>query len=162
MWLNQLFTDSPVDFGRRCAMRVKVGVGIAVLGALSIGIGAFFPGGIPMLALEEGAWEAIPGIYEGLGFGLMAGGIVSALRNLRYLRSPELRKKKEVEETDERNRLIGLRCWAYAGYTMFLILYVGVMAGGFISMTVLKTLLAVAAVYSILLLAFRMVLNRTM
>ena len=92
----------------------------------------------------------------------MAAGAVTAVRNLHYLRSPESRRKKEIYETDERNRLIGLRCWAYSGYAMFLLLYAGVLAAGFMSMTAVKVLLTVIALYAALLLIFRILLQRSM
>ena len=65
-----------------------------------------------------------------------------------------------MEESDERNRLIGLRCWALAGYTMFLFLYLAMLAAGLYSVTVLKVLLAVTAAFAFLLLVYRIMLQR--
>ena len=81
---------------------------------------------------------------------------------MRYLKNPELLKKGQVAEDDERNRLLGLRCWAYTGYAMFLVLYVGMLIGGFISPTVVVVLQTVLAVYALLLLVFRTILARCM
>ena len=87
---------------------------------------------------------------------------MTVINNIRYLKKPELKKKRKIYETDERNRMIGLRCWAYTGYTMMLGLYIGILAGGFISLTVLKTLLAVLAVYAVILGIFKIILQRVM
>ena len=84
------------------------------------------------------------------------------MRNRRYLSDPKLRREREVAENDERNRLLGLRCWAYAGYTMFLALYVGILVCGFVSVTTAKVLMVVSGVYALLLLLFRILLSRAM
>jgi hypothetical protein len=58
--------------------------------------------------------------------------------------------------------MLGLRCWAYTGYTMMFMLYIGVLVSGFISMTVAKTLIFVAALFAVLLLVFRRLLEKAM
>lgn len=78
------------------------------------------------------------------------------------MKNPDLKRKQEIMETDERNRELGLRCWAYSGYTMFLLLYLGILAGGFVSMTMVCVLLTVLGVYGLLLIVFRMILQRRM
>ena len=100
--------------------------------------------------------------YGSLGAGLMAGGILSVRRNRRYLKDPALRKRQEVAENDERNRLLGLRCWAYSGYTMFLLLYVGILVSGFVDRTAAMVLLTVTGVYALVLLVFRVFLQKVM
>lgn len=149
MWLNKLFAEEPIDFEKRCRMRIKVGLGVGVLGLLSLGMMAVL-----------GEQEAV--FYGSLGAGLMVGGILSAFRNRKYLRDPVLKKQQEVAENDERNRLMGLRCWAYAGYTMFLLLYVGVMISGFVDRRAAMVLLSVTGVYALVLMLFRILLRKAM
>lgn len=148
MRLNTLFTEEPIDFESRCRTRIKVGLGITVLGLLSLAVMAL--GGQDMVFCGS------------LGAGLMAGGILSVRRNRRYLKDPALRKRQEVTENDERNRLLGLRCWAYSGYTMFLLLYVGILVSGFVDRTAAMVLLTVAGVYALVLLVFRVFLQKVM
>ena len=148
MRLNTLFTEEPIDFESRCRTRIKVGLGIAVLGLLSLAVMA--------LGGQDTAF------YGSLGAGLMAGGILSVRRNRRYLKDPALRKQQEVAENDERNRLLGLRCWAYTGYTMFLLLYVGILVSGFVDRTAAMVLLTVTGVYALVLLVFRVFLQKVM
>ena len=148
MRLNTLFTEEPIDFESRCRTRIKVGLGITVLGLLSLAVMA--------LGGQDTAF------YGSLGAGLMAGGILSVRRNRRYLKDPALRKQQEVAENDERNRLLGLRCWAYSGYTMFLLLYVGILVSGFVDRTAAMVLLTVTGVYALVLLVFRVFLQKVM
>ncbi len=148
MRLNTLFTEEPIDFESRCRTRIKVGLGITVLGLLSLAVMA--------LGGQDTAF------YGSLGAGLMAGGILSVRRNRRYLKDPALRKRQEVAENDERNRLLGLRCWAYSGYTMFLLLYVGILVSGFVDRTAAMVLLTVTGVYALVLLVFRVFLQKVM
>lgn len=161
MWLNQLFMDSPIDFEKRCRTRIVMGILLAVLGGISllmVLMGSWFP----ILYMEPGGRDFAEGFYAGVGGGLLGAGIVTAIKNWRYLKNPELKKKHEILETDERNRMLGLRCWAYAGYTFFFAIYVGILIAGFVSKTVLITLLMVLAVFALLLFIFRLVLQKAM
>ncbi len=154
MFLNRLFTDSPIDFKKRCRMRIFIYAGCFLAGALAF-----------LLGISESSRFSEPSLasfYRGIGIGLMTGGSINFFMNVRYLKNEELGKKRALVETDERNRLLGLRCWAYAGYSMFLLLYLGILIGGFISQTVVTVLLLVMAVYAVLLLLFRMILSRMM
>ncbi len=160
--LNKMFYDAPVDFKKKCKTRMLFGTGFCFLGLLSAAI-AFFPkDGLPILYLEPGSREFFPGFYGGLAWGLTAAGIILMIKNYRYLKNPELRHKKEIQETDERNRMLGLRCWAYSGYTMFILLYLGILVSGFISVVFVKLLLAVLALHALLLLFFRLLLQKFM
>lgn len=148
MWLNRLFAEESIDFEKRCRLRIRVGLGIAALGLLAAAIAGF-----------KGSYAPF---YGSMGVGLMAGGLLSAKRNRGYLKNPALRKEREVVENDERNRLLGLRCWAYTGYTMFLLLYMGILVGGFINPAAATVLLVVTGIYGLLLLLFRLILARAM
>lgn len=161
MWLNRFFTETPIDFEKRCKTRITLGIFITLLGVISLLMASAFRH-MPVLFLEPGHSTFVPGFYNGLGAGLAASGIITIFRNRRYLSSPELKKSREIYETDERNRMLGLRSWAYAGYSMFFALYLGVIISGFISVTAMKVLLAVAAVFSLLLLIFRRLLQSAM
>lgn len=161
MWLNQLFVETPIDFKKRCRMRITGGVLFALLGVAAVllnVIGAHFP----IMYLEEGGRDFAEGFYMGTGCGLIAAGVITVIKNLQYLKNQELGKKREVYECDERNRMIGLRCWAYTGYSFFVVLYVGMLVAGFISKTVLSVLLTVMALYACLLFIFRRLLQKAM
>lgn len=163
MWLNKLFADSEVDFAARCRTRMKIGIAVVILGAVTMGMVALWGGEIPTLYLEEArSGEFVGEYYTTLGVALMAAGGAMVLKNLRWLKHPELMRKREVAETDERNQLLGLRCWAYTGYAMFFVLYLGILAGGFISVTVMVVLQVVLVVYVLMLLLFRVLLSRCM
>lgn len=155
MWLNRLFVEAPIDFEKRCRNRIIFGSVIAVLGAVTFAL-------VFLVDMEPGASDFVPGFYTGIGGGFFGAGVITVVKNYRYLKNPELNRKRKIYETDERNRMLGLRCWAYAGYSMFLFLYIGVIVSGFVSVTAMKVLLSVAGVYGILLLVFRRVLQKCM
>ena len=115
MWLNHLFIDSPIDFEKRCRNRVWIGVLFLVLGAAALALSFVARDRVMVMYLEPGYTDYIPGFYWGTGAGLVAAGIISIIRNVKYLKNPELGKKRKIYETDERNRMLGLRCWAYTG-----------------------------------------------
>lgn len=160
--LNNYFFDSPIDFEKRCKNRIFLGMVFLLLGLLALLAWSVYAGRLPLLSLEPESAEQIAGIYVPLGVALMAAGLVRIRKNRILLKNPELRKKEEIRETDERNRIIGLRCWAYAGYTMFLLLYIGILIAGFISLTVLKVFLGTIGIFALLLLVFRLIFQRSM
>ena len=151
MWLKRLFSDEPVDFEEQCRRRIKVGACIVFLGLLSVALGFLQEQKLMVFYLEAGAEDFPAHFYASLGIGLMAGGIMTVFR-----------KKREVAEGDERNKLLGLRCWAYTGYTMFLLLYGGILASGFVSRTAALVLLTVTGVYALVLMLFKICLSRLM
>lgn len=126
MKLKALFMEEPVDFEKRCRLRILVGKTAAVLGLLSVAA-AWFYGNSGTVAGDSFIQE----FYTWIGIGFMAGGAASVWKNRRYLKDEAALKKRRVEECDERNRLLGLRSWAYSGYAMFLLLYLGFLASGF-------------------------------
>ncbi len=160
--LNHYFFDSPIDFEKRCKNRILLGVVFLILGVLTLIAWSVSSGWLPILAPSPEAAERISAVYIPLGAALAAAGLIRIRRNRILLRNPDLRKKEEIRETDERNRIIGLRCWAYAGYAMFLLLYLGILAAGFFSLTVLRVFLGILGVFALLLFIFRLILQRCM
>ncbi len=161
-WLKQLFTDSSVDFEKRCRTRIHWGVRFMILGVAAVLVVVLNHGQLPVMYAENGNGDFLPQFYVSLGCAMIASGAVTIVKNIRYLKNDGLRKQRALEETDERNRLLGLRAWAYSGYSMFLLLYLGILAGGFISVSLVKILLAVMAVYGLNLLIFRSILSKCM
>ncbi len=161
-WLKQLFADSPVDFEKRCRMRIHWGVRFMILGAAAVLVVVLNHGQVPVMYAENDSGDFLPQFYVSLGFAMAASGAVTVVKNFRCLKNDGLKKQRALEETDERNRLLGLRAWAYSGYSMFLLLYLGILAGGFISVSLVKILLAVMAVYGLNLLIFRSILSKCM
>lgn len=162
MWLNSLFIENPIDFEKRCRNRIVVGVIFMALGMAALILAVIAKDRVMVLYLEPGYTDFVPGFYGGTGTGLVAAGIISIIRNRKYLKNPELGKKQKIYETDERNRMMGLRCWAYTGYTMMLTLYVGILVSGFISLTVSKTLMMVTAFYAVVLFLFKRMMQKAM
>ncbi|MFR3823128.1 MAG: hypothetical protein ACLTZG_17285 [Hungatella hathewayi] len=162
MLLNNLFIDSPINFEKKCKTRITASCFLMALGVITIALSFLAGDQIPVLYMAADHYDFIPGFYMGTGFGLFFAAPATIIKNVRYLKKPEIRKEREIYETDERNRMLGLRSWAYAGYTMLLLLYIGILISGFISILILKTLLIILAVYVVVLFVFRMILQKTM
>ena len=160
MLLNNLFIDSPINFEKKCKTRITASCFLMALGVITIALSFLAGDQIPVLYMAADHYDFIPGFYMGTGFGLFFAAAATIIKNVRYLKKPEIRKEREIYETDERNRMLGLRSWAYAGYTM--LLYIGILISGFISILILKTLLIILAVYVVVLFVFRMILQKTM
>ena len=107
MWLNQLFIENPIDFEKRCRNRIVYGICFILLGAAAIGLSFAIGNHAMVMYLEQGYKDFMPGFYGGTGFGLAAAGVITIIRNLKYLRNPELKEKRRIYETDERNRMLG-------------------------------------------------------
>ena len=55
-------------------------------------------------------------LWSGMGAVLCTIGFVQIVRQVKLRTDPEYREKKHIAETDERNRYIRLKAWAWAGY----------------------------------------------
>ena len=67
-------------------------------------------------------------MYSGMGGVLIAIGALQTIRNLRYRRDAEYRKKIDTEVSDERNRFLSMKSWSWAGYIVVLVEGIGVVA----------------------------------
>lgn len=94
--------------------------------------------------------------------GTAMAGILQIVRNRSFLKNPERMKKRKVWEMDERVRTIGTRSWAYAGYSLFLLLYAGILVSGFVSITAVRLLLCVMAAFAALLGIWGVILGQKM
>lgn len=68
-----------------------------------------------------GVFEIVDSFWSGMGSTLCVIGIIRLVRNYRLNKDEEYREKVEIELTDERNRFIRNKAWAWAGYLYILI-----------------------------------------
>ena len=68
-----------------------------------------------------GILEIVDSFWSGMGGALIAVGVVRMIHILRYHSDESYREKKQIEQTDERNRFIRNKAWAWAGYLFVLI-----------------------------------------
>lgn len=66
--------------------------------------------------------------WGGLGGGLIAVGALRLVRLVKYNRNVEYREKVDTENSDERNRFISGKAWAWAAYIYMLAAAVGTLA----------------------------------
>lgn len=82
-------------------------------------------GGV-LLAL--GIFEVIDSFWSGMGSGLLFVSVLRLIRLYRFNKNEEYREKVETEISDERNRFIRNKAWAWAGYLFILISAVATIA----------------------------------
>ena len=73
-----------------------------------------------------GCVEMVDEFWSGIGGGLAAVGVVRLIWTYRYNNNESYREKVDVATTDERNRFIRNKAWAWAGYLFILIAAVAV------------------------------------
>lgn len=56
-----------------------------------------------------------------MGGGFLAVGIIQLIRHIRYRKNEDYREKVDVANSDERNRFLTGKAWAWAGYLFVLI-----------------------------------------
>ena len=59
--------------------------------------------------------------WNGMGFALLIVGVIQLIRRYRLEKNEAYREKMEIEVSDERNKFIRNRAWAWAGYLYILI-----------------------------------------
>ena len=59
--------------------------------------------------------------WSGLGTAFIVVGALQIMRYVKYAKNEEYREKVDTRNNDERNRFIGARAWAWAGYLYVII-----------------------------------------
>lgn len=139
---------------KRVKLRIVYSVCLLILGIASLYVGNFVP-------LASGNMDYSSGFYSGLGCGLIAAAVITIIKNVRLLKNKEALKQRDIYESDERNRLIGLKSWSYAGYAMFVILYIALLAAGALNVVIMNTIMVVLAGFALCLLISRIIVERT-
>ena len=75
-----------------------------------------------------GAMEWIDSYWSGMGGGFLAVGILQLIRHIRYRKNEDYREKVDVSVSDERNRFLTGKAWAWAGYWYVLLAALGSIA----------------------------------
>ena len=74
--------------------------------------------GAVLLAL--GAADIIDAFWSGMGSALIAVGLIRSIHFFRFRKDEAYREKCELEKTDERNRFLRNKAWAWTGYLFIL------------------------------------------
>lgn len=75
--------------------------------------------GAVLLAL--GAADIIDAFWSGMGSALIAVGLIRSIHFFRFRKDEAYREKCELEKTDERNRFLRNKAWAWTGYLFILV-----------------------------------------
>ena len=140
---------------QKLKLRILYCIFLIILGVASLYVGNFVT-----LASENPNYSS--GYYTGLGFGLIFAGIITIFKNVKLLKNKDALKQRDIYESDERNRMIGLKAWSYAGYAMFTLLYIAMLFAGAFNVVVMNTLLVVLGLFALCLLISRIILQKRM
>lgn len=99
--------------------------------------------GVVLMAL--GIAEIIDEYWSGMGGGFIAVSILRLIRLHRLNKDENYREKLETEVTDERNRFLRNKAWAWAGYLFILIAGIAVIVLKIVG----QDLLSLAASYAV-------------
>ena len=153
MLINNVKLGKSIE--QKLKLRILMSIILLILGTASLYVGTCVP-------LASGNADYSAGFYVGLGCGLIAAAVITILKNIRLLRNKEALKQREIYESDERNRMIGLKSWSYAGYTMFILLYIALLFAGSINLLIMNTILVILAGFALCLFISRCILNKIM
>ena len=64
--------------------------------------------------------------WMGMGSAMIAVAAIRLIRTYRYQKDAAYREKMDIETSDERNRFIRSKAWAYTGYLFFLVANIAV------------------------------------
>ena len=76
---------------------------------------------IGLVLIACGIFDIVDSFWSGMGGALIGVGAIRIYQYIKYRKNPEYREKVEIERNDERNKFIGGRAWAWAGYFFVLI-----------------------------------------
>ncbi len=78
-----------------------------------------------MVLFGCGLAEIVDEFWSGMGGALIGVGIIQMIRMIRYQKNPDYKEAVDTAVTDERNRFISNKAWAWAGYLYVLSSSVG-------------------------------------
>lgn len=140
---------------QKITLRIIYSALLTILGIASLYVGIHIP-----LASDHTAYSSE--FYTGIGVGLIVASITKIIMNVRLLKNKDALKRREIYESDERNRMIGLKCWSYTGYAMFIFLYIALLFAAAMNVIVMQTILLILAAFAVCLLVSRCILKRIM
>ncbi len=153
MLLNE--SKAGKDITQKIKLRIMYCALLIILGIISLYVGICIP-------LASGNTEFSSGFYTGIGSGIIAASIITIIKNVRLLKNKDALKRREIYESDERNRMIGLKSWSYTGYAMFILLYIALLFAGAMNVIVMKTILGILAMFAVCLFISRCILKKIM
>ena len=99
--------------------------------------------GITLFVL--GCAEVVDSYWSGMGTGLLVVSTLNLIRIYRFRKDDIYREKVEVEISDERNRFIRNKAWAWAGYLFIIVVAIA----GIVLKVMNQEVLSLAASYAV-------------
>lgn len=142
-------------FEKKLKMRILLSFILLLLGILSISVIL-----IAKYGLEVTMNDYMIGFYTGTGGGLVGAGIITIIKNIRWLKDEKKRRAVQLEEYDERNEYLRLRTMSISAYCMIFLLYGGTVITGMLNETVSKTLLITMFIYTFMILMIYLIVRK--
>lgn len=67
-----------------------------------------------MQIIDQSVWAGMGGALIGAGAGML-------IRNIKYITNKEYKEKVDIQNSDERNKFLSNKAWAWAGYCYVMI-----------------------------------------
>ena len=139
--------NDTMKFKKKLYLRIGVGAILFLTGiTLSVFVWCIQNGIIQ--TVESGVIQ-MWNYYSGIAFGISAAALVKIGQNSYLLRNTNAFEKRMLEETDERNRYIGLKAWSITGYIMIYVIFISSFIAGFYSMVAAQILCYILALFAL-------------
>ncbi len=115
---------------------------IAAVGLLLLGAGLFL---LKTVSVPQGVMRALPYVLVGVGCGAFGGGLGNLISRKAMQNSPDIQKRKEIAQNDERNVAIANRAKAKAYDRMVFVFGALMLAFALMGVDTAAVLLLVAA-----------------
>jgi hypothetical protein len=99
-----------------------------------------------LLPDAEGVLKALPYVCVGVGAGIFGGNLGVAIKNKTMLKNPQAAKQIEIEQKDERNKIISIKAKARV-YDLMIYVYAAILLAFTLMQVDMYVILTLVAVY---------------
>ncbi|MBR6678337.1 MAG: hypothetical protein IKL23_06385, partial [Oscillospiraceae bacterium] len=87
------------------------------------------------------AFGNLDSYWSGMGSALIVVGTIFLFRQIKYKRNPAYKEQVDTANNDERNKYLGMKAWAWTGYSLVILLAVGSIGCRIAEQALISTLL---------------------
>lgn len=130
------------DYRKVVKTKIKFSIVIIVLGMAAFIITMFSQ---PIFGISQESHQV--SFYNGIGFGLIAGGIILLIKFGRLIKNKRKLRESRIKNTDERIQSISNKALLSAGVILFAAIYLMGLIGGLFYPILIKVMLILVAVF---------------
>jgi hypothetical protein len=116
---------------------------LSAIGFIIFGAGLMI---LMLLPDAEGVLKALPYVCVGVGAGIFGGNLGVAIKNKTMLKNPQAAKQIEIEQKDERNKIISIKAKARV-YDLMIYVYAAILLAFTLMQVDMYVILTLVAVY---------------